>query len=343
MRRDPFEDDVHTAMSAVRNGGHNLLTHFYGLEWLTEGDGEASASIPARVQSLDHTGRFASTPTLMLADLVLGRAARSYFGAGSAGVTSEISVDLYAPLPAGSELTCRAEWMMGSGRRAVSAGWIIDDVGTRVARVRGAFVTLKGVARSSPDSGGGSGDGVHDTPLSTTERLLLDTLLARHAAAPALHGQCEVLLGRQTLHALDGDEVELRQEPGPLIRNRTGRVQGGVIAGMLFDACRDGSLHGEPDWDLSTFNLRFVHPGLLEGDDLVVTGRIDQRETERGVACVSARLDQAPRSGLALANAIVSRFPYGKAVSAVTSAPNDPAGPCRTEDIITTGGPHDHR
>lgn len=321
MSREAFEAEVLAAMSAVRDGGHNLLTHLYGIEWDIIGDGEASGAITGRVQSLDHKGRFASTPTLMLADLVLGRSVRSYFGPGTPGVTSAIDVDLYAPLPAGAELVCEARQTLANGRRAAAEGWLSDNGGTRVANVRGRFVALTGARRPSDDASGRDAPkaAVSSTSgLSPTERELLDSLLARYIDAPTALGQCETLLGRRTLHPGDGGEVELRQRPEPLVQNQTGRVQGGVIAGMLFDACRDASLHDEQDWDLSTLSLRFLHAGLLEGDDLVVRGKVDQRETERGTACVSARLDQSPRSGLALATAIVARHPYGRAVSTGT-------------------------
>lgn len=321
MTRDAFETEVLAAMSAVWDGGHNLLTHLYGIEWDAGGDGEASGAITARVQALDHTGRFASTPTLMLADLVLGRSVRSYLGRGIPGVTSAIDIDLYAPLPAGGELVCRAKQTLANGRWAAAEGWLSDGTGTQVANVRGRFVALTGGRRPTGETGGGAtraASGSSNRELSPRERELLGALLARYVDGPTKLGQCETLLGRRALHPADGGEVELRQRPEPLVRNQTGRVQGGVTAGMLFDACRDASLHNEPDWDLSTLSLRFLHAGLLEGDDLVVRAKVDQRETKRGTACVSARLDQSPRSGLALASAIVARHPYGRAAGAGT-------------------------
>lgn len=319
MTRDEFEAEILAAMSAVRAGGHNLLTHFYGIEWDVVGDGEAVGTIGARVQSLDATGRFASTPTLMLADLVLGRSVKQYFGPGTPGVTSALDIDLYAPLPVGGRLTCRARQTVSNGRRAAAEGWLIDD-GTKIGRVRGRFVSLKNSRR--PTEAGASGQagprsGVDADP-SATERELVATLLDRYDASPAALGQCEILLGRRSLRPAGDDLVELRQHADVLVRNQTHRVQGGVIAGMLFDACRDAHMHDTPDWGLSTFSLRFLHPGLLEAGDLVVRGKVDQRETERGTACVSARLDQTPRSGLALATAIVARHPYGRGTNADT-------------------------
>ena len=322
MTSERLEADVLAAMSAVHDGGHNLLTHLYGIERDAVGEGEAVGTIDARRQSLDAEGRFAATPTLMLADLTLGRSVKSSLRhRGYGGVTSAIDVDLYAPLPAGGRLTCRAQQTLTQGRRASAEGWLIDDAGATVANVRGRFVALQGPRRVPEPSrsplGGIMVDGRYEP--SAAEHELLETLAARYVQQQSDLGPCATLLGRATPDRLQTGEVELRQRLGLLVKNQTDRVQGGVIAGMLFDACRDPRLHEGSDWALSTFSLRFLHGGAYDGDDLIATARVDQRETERGTACVSARLDQSPRRGLALATAIVSRRPYGRTAATSTS------------------------
>src|SRR6056297_3618489 len=77
MTSERLVADVLVALSAVHAGGHNLLTHLYGIERDAIGEGEAVGTIDARPQSLDAEGRFAATPTLMLADLTLGRSVKS--------------------------------------------------------------------------------------------------------------------------------------------------------------------------------------------------------------------------------------------------------------------------
>lgn len=342
MTSERMEADVLAALSAVHDGGHNLLTHLYGIERDAVGECEAVGTIDARPQSLDAEGRFAATPTLMLADLTLGRSVKSYFGPDTPGVTSAIDVDLYAPLPVGGRLTCRAQQTLTQGRRASAEGWLIDDAGVTVGNVRGRFVALQGPRRAPERSrqplGGTVVDGRYEP--SEAEHELLETLAARDAQQQSGLGPCATLLGRATPHRLETGEVELRQRLGLLVKNQTDRVQGGVIAGMLFDACRDPRLHEGADWGLSTFSLRFLHGGAYDGDDLVATARVDQRETERGTACVSARLDQSPRSGLALATAIVARHAYGR--TAATSTTRQPTDDHVVPSVNTIGGSHEH-
>jgi len=244
-------------------------------------------------------------------------------------------------LPAGGRLTCRAQQTLTQGRRASAEGWLIDDAGATVANVRGRFVALQGPRRPPDRSrqplGGTVVDGRYEP--SAAEHELRETLAARYEQEQSDLGPCATLLGRATPDRLQTGEVELRQRLGLLVKNQTDRVQGGVIAGMLFDACRDPRLHDGSDWGLSTFSLRFLHGGAYDGDDLVATARVDQRETERGTACVSARLDQSPRSGLALATAIVARRAYGRTAASTTQQPtDDPVVP----SVDTNGGSHEH-
>ncbi|MCD2197748.1 hotdog fold thioesterase [Actinomycetospora endophytica] len=199
-------------------------------------------------------GRPTPGPLGLLVDDVVGQATLCACPAGRWPVTTELSIDVVAPMPGpGTELEvsstlAAADPTTGTGRGEVWTAGGLLALGTVWTRNTPA---TPGPAAVEPDAD----DALEHARASTTVRALLDASLSHED-------------GRTTM-ALP---------PGPVVANATGNGHGGVLA-CAAEVTAAAAVHG-PEHPLVTSGLRvtFLRPAVLDGGltftaDVVHRGR----------------------------------------------------------------------
>lgn len=311
-RRD-LDTAIRLALSRTRAGDLAFPAHFSGLRYDEVGDGACRLHLSAQPQVLDASGAFANMPVAMACDISLSSAIRSTVKStvGKEIRLPTVSLELEflrAPIRA-EALMLHSRFGHRIGNLATAETEVRTAAGECLIRARGRFV----VTGSPP------GQGLvcypWDTDLAAIPLTSGLTAAETQAHAFLLSDDRDTRAPRcydefyriDTIVSEDG-RARLRQPIGPHLANRSGIVQGGVIAGLLTDAClaaarsRDASLT-----TLLSSGCTYLRPVTLDkaflfaGATVLLVGR--------RVACVSVEASDDQNTLLARGEALFATAP----------------------------------
>lgn len=302
-----LDSDILAGIAAARHGSLHFPAYFSGLTFDAVGEGTCTVSLRARPQVLDEDANFAAMAICMVCDLGLGAAIRASVGRRPALPTVSLSVDYTTDPVATETLVCHATFVERIGDLVAARCRLTTGDGTPVGRGYGRFLL------QTRTSGGFSrfpwqrepADPVAVADLTATERQVRDFLLT------GLDGRQPPGRYERLYRVIAADRgttagaATLVQPVGPHLANRTGNVQGGVLAGLLSDACRAAArTEADPLTRLVSVSCTFIRPGRLDQDALIADARTVFRG--RRLACVGAQATDDAGTPLARAEALLT-------------------------------------
>jgi acyl-coenzyme A thioesterase PaaI-like protein len=288
-----------SALARARSGGGSFPAQFSGLSFEAVGDGECTVRLDPAPQVLDGGGSFAAAAVAMLCDYSLSGAVRSRVGraATTPTVTLQIEYGIW-PFPA-SGIICRSVFRGWLGKLATTTATLETAAGARLGSAYGRFLaqertTQTGFSRYPWEA-------ISDPPLTlsqltASERQARSFLLNR--AASSKKGPAGDSLSYEQLYGVVAEEPvrpgssRLRQPTGAHVANRSGLVHGGVMAGLLVDACLRAAATGPyPSSTILSSTCTFLRPGRIDQGDLL--GLADVAFDGRQLSCVNGKVIDA--------------------------------------------------
>lgn len=272
---DDLDASVRSALQATRSGLLHFPGNFLGLRYGRIASDTCEVSMAPTKQALDAVGAIAMTPIAMGCDLSMSAAARSALGRGIALSTARLQLDLRTPRVDPSELLFR-----GAMRSVV--GPLVGTSCELVARDGGVLATATGYfmvrdARRQP---------AEQVGCQPWERMRDEVGAARrasegpHEAIRSFFGATPRPATYDSLHRIEigRDEhggASVRMPLGAHVANRSGRVQGGVVAGLLARACSEGAVALDPARSrLVSFDCSFLRASDPAADEMTATSQV---------------------------------------------------------------------
>ncbi|KAA9163310.1 PaaI family thioesterase [Amycolatopsis acidicola] len=280
---------IRAALGSVRNGASHFYANFGGLSYDEIGDGRSAVLVAASPQALTEDGEFAEGIVAMMFDLALAAAVRSVVGKERRFPTVSLKIEYLRHPVRAEKLVCRAATAHRIGDLAAADARLETEDGRLVALATGRFLLL----RPKPGTGFPLYPWESDPPrvldfgdLSPLEREIRSFLLAdieRWTTTSGVHRQ----IHRIDVAGSDG-RAEARQPVGPHLANRNGNVQGGILTGLLGEACAHAARTSDPELSLVSLQSTFLRPGMLSGSALAA--KASTVFTGRRLACVSGEV-----------------------------------------------------
>lgn len=302
-----LDSDILAGIVGARSGSLHFPAYFSGLSFDAVGDGACTVSLPARPQVLDRNADFAAMAICLTCDIGMGAAVRAKVGRRCALPTVSLNLDFTLDPIRTDRLVCDAVFVERVGDLAVARCQLTTSDATPVGRACGRFLV------QPRDSGEFNRypwqrEAIHPvqpSELTDRERQIRSYLLDGLAVRPEHGGLYESLYRVTASPASPAGSSCLVLPIGPHLANRTGNVQGGVLAGLLSDACRAAAdTDAKPHSRLVSLSCTFLRPGRL--DRKTVTAKATTVFSGRRLACVSAEASHDIGTPLARAEGLLT-------------------------------------
>lgn len=284
-----------SGLARARSGGGSFPAQFSGLSFEAVGDGECTVRLGPAPQVLGGGGGFAAAAIAMLCDYSLSGAARSRVGraATTPTVTLQIEYGIW-PFPA-SDIICRSVFRGWLGKLATTTATLETAEGARLGSAYGRFLVQERTATTGFSRY--PWETISEPPLAlsqltASERQARSFLLSHAASSP--EGPSDGVLSYEQLYGVVAEEsagpisCPLRQPTGAHVANRSGFVHGGVMAGLLIDACLRAATTGPPRSPILSSSCTFLRPGRIDQGDLRAFA--DVAFDGRRLSCVNGKV-----------------------------------------------------
>ena len=308
-----LDQSVRSGLARARSGGGSFPAQFSGLSWEAVGDGECTVRLAPAPQVFGQGGNFAAAAIAMLCDYSLSGAARSRVGraATTPTVTLQIEYGIW-PFPV-CDVVCRSVFRGWLGQLATTTATLETAEGTGLGSAYGRFLvqertTATGFSRFPWET-------ISDPPLTLSE-LTASELQARsfllNRAASSQKDLAGDDLSYEQLYGVVAEEStgpgssRLRQPTGAHVANRSGLVHGGVMAGLLVDACLRAATTGpRPSSTILSSNCTFLRPGRIDHGDLLALAEV--AFDGRRLICVNGKVIDAAGTCLITGETLLSQ------------------------------------
>jgi acyl-coenzyme A thioesterase PaaI-like protein len=289
---DAVRNRVLSALADNRVPGFSFLGHFLQLDWPTIGADSIVQTMAAEPHCRDGEGRINIGALCGMLDIGLASAPRLKIGPSARQATVQLHLQ-FTGYPANGPLAMEAVFegfSAGNALRQTFSRGVVRSDGVPVCHARGAFVALpppRGIdlgplpwerERSGARAPLKPGD------LDPREQAVFETCNRALASCDENHAFIERFWGMMPEPTKDGACCEVAI--GPVLSNRVGDVQGGLLLGLAAATAKVAA-PGHPM--LSTISAWFISPG--RGDSLSVHSEV--LHTGRSLAVVRTQVRSA--------------------------------------------------
>jgi acyl-coenzyme A thioesterase PaaI-like protein len=325
------DESVITALGAVRLAAMPFHASMMGIEWLEYGPVDFVPRVHPSTLTVDSRDRIAPIPLATLLDMMLGHAARGVATPATRILTMNLAVQLTRDLPVHGSVTGRASVTSRGDHVIATTGELTDSTGQVLGTARGMFIE-RPIAKSSslapatPTAETKAPQGLDE--LDPIERAVFDERQLRARTGPHVPSSSDHATDYSPDHpsasfprsfpaSFSGHDWYVgleHSEPGEnensrvvlptalYMRNRSGFVQGGIIAGLLYaaaSAATDGTFR------LADYTCTYLRPGQVGGPPITAVGHT--RYAGGRSMCVTVDASQVPGTDLAVATALFVR------------------------------------